>query len=100
MGKHFPSDAQLAKALRQAALRIDTLAAELQRHRSEVMPIADKLTVHDFIPLLRKATTNGQLMAIVECVETCFIEDSTIVAERDWPYLSTVLGACKKTPGT
>lgn len=96
MSKNLPTDRQLAKALRQAALRIDALRGEVESMRTDTMPVADRLTVHDFVPLLRKASTNNQLRTVTEAIDALYFEDPSIMAADDWRYLSSVLAKCKK----
>lgn len=90
-----PTDRQLSKALRQAALRIESQTREIESLTLNVSPSPDKLSVLDFIGLIRKASTNGQIKAIVDMVDVLHIEDSALMEGNDWVILTTVISKRK-----
>lgn len=56
----------------------------------------DKLSLKDFEPLIKKATTNAQLGAIITCFEACYFEDQSIVVDdNDWVRLSRLIAEVK-----
>lgn len=89
------TDKYLATALRQAAKRLDQQRIEIENLRGQTLPLADKLSVHDFIPLLRKADSNEQIKIVVDAIDGIHRTDPTLIVDDDWVLLTRVISECK-----
>ena len=55
--------------------------------------MTDKLCADYLIGLINKTTTNGQLRAVVELIDTLFSEDDDILKGDDWPKINAAFAA-------
>lgn len=54
-------------------------------------PVRNGLSLRDWEPLIRKATTRAQIAAIFDALDTCFTEDRTIIKDCEWPRLTRLI---------
>ena len=91
----LPADHQLAKSLRQAALRLDQIQRDEKYKRPTGDPSDHITTIWDWAPLIRKATTVAQLKAVIDALDICFNEDDRIMQGEDWPFISKLINDVK-----
>lgn len=89
------TDEYLATALRQAANKLDKQRTEIESLKGQTRPLVDKLSVHDFIPLLRKSGSNQQIKIIVDAIDQIHLTDDSLIVDQDWDLLSRVISECK-----
>lgn len=90
-----PTDRQLSKSLRQAALRFEAQTREIESLTATTKPLPDKLSVFDFISVLRKAKNNNQIQIIFNMVSELYNDDPDIMVDSDWTLISRVASNCK-----